>query len=155
MGLNEIIKIGDKIKYYRKNLKITQAEMAAKLELPRSTYAHYENNTREPSTEILDKIANILGISKFDLLYDIDKLKEQLYEVENKSNSKDYFLEQYIHTLGYEIIKEMENGYLILKSKDGEYEITQNDIDNLENNSKSFIEYNLYEIIKRSRKVGK
>lgn len=68
LGLNEIIKIGDKLKSYRKNLKITQAEMATKLNLPRSTYANYENNTRELNTETLNKIAVVLGVTIGDLV---------------------------------------------------------------------------------------
>lgn len=82
MGLNDLIKIGDRIKSYRKNLKLTQAEMADKLNLPRSTYAHYENNTREPKGEILKNIADILGVSEFDLIYDVDKLRAELEEFE-------------------------------------------------------------------------
>lgn len=84
MGLNELIKIGDRIKSYRKNLKLTQAEMADKLNLPRSTYAHYENNTREPKGEILKNIADILGVSEFDLIYDRSKLSYELDEYEKK-----------------------------------------------------------------------
>jgi len=78
MGLNELIKIGDRIKTYRKKLNITQAEMAQKLGIPRSTYANYESNTREPNNAILQKIATVLGVSKFDLLYDPDKIKAEL-----------------------------------------------------------------------------
>lgn len=148
MGLNEIIKIGDRIKSYRKKLKITQEQMAEKIGLPRSTYAHYENNTREPSSDILIKIADILDCKLYDLI-----------SVENHGSSKidsqAYFLEKYISTLGYAIEKEMENGYLILKSNDGEFEISEMDIEDLKNSSKSFVEYKVHEIIKKSRKIGK
>lgn len=69
MGLNEIIKIGDRIRKYRiKTLGITQAQMAEKLNIPRSTYANYENNTREPNLDTLNKIANIFDISVNELL---------------------------------------------------------------------------------------
>ncbi|MFL0194192.1 helix-turn-helix domain-containing protein [Clostridium sp. WILCCON 0269] len=78
MGLNELIKIGDRIKIYRKKLNITQAEMAEKLGIPRSTYANYESNTREPNNTILQKIATVLGVSEFDLLYDPDRIKAKL-----------------------------------------------------------------------------
>lgn len=74
MGLNEIIKIGDKIKAYRKENNLTQAEMAQKLEIPRSTYAHYENNTREPSMETLKKITEIFDISLETLVGKLNSL---------------------------------------------------------------------------------
>ncbi|OAA91309.1 helix-turn-helix domain-containing protein [Clostridium coskatii] len=79
MGLNEIIKIGDKIKSYRKNLKLTQADMAHKLNIPRSTYAHYENNTREPDIDILNEIAKTLNVDITDLIS---------YEFEEKMNAE-------------------------------------------------------------------
>lgn len=75
MGLNQIIKIGDKIKAYRKSLNLTQSDMAKKTGLPRSTYANYENNTREPNENTLNKICTALGISLSELLGSYDKGK--------------------------------------------------------------------------------
>lgn len=68
MGLNEIIKIGDNIKKYRKQLNLTQSQMANKLNIPRSTYANYENNTREPSNDMLEEIAKVFEIAINDLI---------------------------------------------------------------------------------------
>lgn len=67
MSINKIIKIGGKIKAYRKNLKLTQAEMANKLGIPRSTYANYENDSREPNIDILNKISSVIGIPLNDI----------------------------------------------------------------------------------------
>lgn len=159
MSLNDLIKIGDRIKTYRKNLNLTQAEMADKVGLPRSTYANYESNSREPNNEILDKIAEALEVSKYDLLYDVDKIKSELklWEVVDKENPQNYFLEQYIRSLGYEVLHDEEDGYVILKSKEDEYEyeITEKDIEELQTSSRSFIEYKLHELINKSRKIGK
>ncbi|MGH4140745.1 helix-turn-helix domain-containing protein [Clostridium sp.] len=80
MGLNEIIKVGNTIKKNRKLLNLTQEQMATKLNVPRSTYANYENNTREPSAETLDKIAAILGVNILNLIEDSNLL---LYTSEN------------------------------------------------------------------------
>jgi transcriptional regulator with XRE-family HTH domain len=68
MGINDFIKIGTKIKEVRKKKGIKQKEMAKKLDIPVSTYANYENNHREPSTEMLDAIADVLGVSVSELL---------------------------------------------------------------------------------------
>lgn len=69
MGLNEIIKIGDRLKELRKNQNLTQSQLAEKIGIPRTTYANYENNSREPSKEILEKIADILNVSINTLIY--------------------------------------------------------------------------------------
>lgn len=34
-----------------------------------------------------------------------------------------------LHLLGYKIIYDEEDGYIVLKGKEGEFEITQEDID--------------------------
>ena len=68
MGINDFIKIGTKIKEVRKKKGIKQKEIAKKLDIPVSTYANYENNHREPSTEMLDAIADVLGVSVSELL---------------------------------------------------------------------------------------
>ena len=68
MGINEFIQIGDKIKSFRKRLNLTQEEMSIKLSIPRSTYANYESNKREPSSTIINKICTIMDISPFMLI---------------------------------------------------------------------------------------
>lgn len=78
MGINEIIKIGNRIKELRKSKGISQKEMSKILDIPYSTYSNYENNNREPSVELIEKISEVLGVSKFDLLYDTEKLKAEL-----------------------------------------------------------------------------
>ena len=60
--------IGDRIKQLRTDAKITQPELAAKLEVTRSAIATYENNTRQPSFHILVRIAEIFHVSTDYLL---------------------------------------------------------------------------------------
>lgn len=68
MGINEIIKVGDNIKKFRKEKNISQKDMAKKLNMPSSTYSNYENNNREPNVLTLKKIADVLSIDVHDLL---------------------------------------------------------------------------------------
>ena len=63
MGVNDYFQIGSRIKQLRKNSGMTQREVAKKLELPFSTYSNYENNNREPSFDILQKISKVLNVS--------------------------------------------------------------------------------------------
>ena len=60
--------IGDRIKQLRTDAKMTQPELAAKLEVTRSAVATYENNTRQPSFHILIRIAEIFHVSTDYLL---------------------------------------------------------------------------------------
>lgn len=68
MGVNDIIKVGSNIKRLRKNKKMSQKDMAKILNIPCSTYSNYENNNREPSAELLKKVADILEVNISDLL---------------------------------------------------------------------------------------
>ncbi|MBE6062825.1 MAG: helix-turn-helix transcriptional regulator [Clostridium butyricum] len=86
MGVNDIIKVGSNIKRIRKNKKLSQKDMAKILNIPSSTYSNYENNNREPSAELLKKVAQILGVDLSDLL-SINIPKKSI------SNSKKYLLD--------------------------------------------------------------
>lgn len=68
MRLSDIIKIGDKIKIYRKQKNISQKKMAEILKIPYSTYSNYENNNRTPTKDILNKIADVLDVSVYALI---------------------------------------------------------------------------------------
>lgn len=68
MGINEIIKIGGRIKKLRKEKGLTQKEMADLCEIPYSTYSNYENDNREPGIEQLEKISSVLNITLDDLI---------------------------------------------------------------------------------------
>lgn len=60
--------IGDRIKQLRTEAKMTQPELAAKLEVTRSAVATYENNTRQPSFQSLIRLARIFNVSTDYLL---------------------------------------------------------------------------------------
>lgn len=76
MGINDIIKVGDNIKALRKEKRISQKDMAAILKIPYSTYSNYENNNREPSAEILNRIAKALNVDLSYLLGMSSELKK-------------------------------------------------------------------------------
>lgn len=69
MGVNDYIQIGNRIKEARRNASMRQKEVAKILNIPISTYSGYENNHREPSTEMLGRIAEVLGVSVDWLIY--------------------------------------------------------------------------------------
>lgn len=140
--------IGENIKKFRSKKGLTQKELAALIEVTPVTIQNYENNRRTPDFSTLVTISNILDCKLFDLLG---------YESSGeiiKENPSSYYFEKYVSALGHDIIYDDEDGYLVLKSEDGEYEITQQDVSDLESSSRSFIEFKINEIKKKSRKFG-
>lgn len=143
--------LGNNIKIYREKVGISQRELARRINKTGQFISLVEQGKSKPSIDVLEKIAHTLKIGTSKLLDN-----ENLYPEELVKASGDYFLEQYLYTLGYKIICEMENGYMILELKDGsEFEINESDIVDLKNSTKSFIQFKIHEIIKRSRKIGK
>lgn len=65
---NNNLNIGTLLKEIRISNKLTQEEFAKRLNLPRSTYANYENNKREPSIEILNLISKEFKVDVFTFL---------------------------------------------------------------------------------------
>lgn len=65
-----------KIKDKRKSLKLTQTDMALKLNVTQSAYSQYENGKIEPDLITLVKIADILDTTTDDLLGRIHKMTD-------------------------------------------------------------------------------
>ena len=70
--------LGEKIKFYRENKKITQAEVAEALGIKPATISKYESGLLEPNIEALKKLAELFEISVDELLkedtFDISKI---------------------------------------------------------------------------------
>ena len=66
--------IGNKIKNYRENKKMTQKEIAEILGVEPATVSKYESNTIEPSIENLKKLAEIFEISIDKLINDEERI---------------------------------------------------------------------------------
>lgn len=73
------------LKKLRKNLGLTQEEVASKLCLARSTYRNYENNEREPNIDTLIKIADFFDVS---LDYLCDRQNKNLIFADSLSDKK-------------------------------------------------------------------
>lgn len=88
--LNEITAnyLGQNIRHLRKQLSISQEELAARIGLNRGNIASYENGTAEPKICNLLKLAHIFGVSitdftQKDLTRDEDYLEAQItFQVE-------------------------------------------------------------------------
>ena len=60
--------IGDQIRLYRKQCKITQSELASRLKISASAIGLYEQNRREPDIGTIVKLAECLNVSVEELL---------------------------------------------------------------------------------------
>ncbi len=142
--------VGSRIKARRQELGLSVEEVADKLNRNRATVYRYESDDIEnlPIT-ILEPLAMVLQTTPANLM----GWNETSLEVK-KEQGFNHFLEQQMRLLGYEIIYDDQDGYIFLIGKDGTYEISQSDIDNLQNNMKSYLNFKLHELMTSSRKVG-
>ena len=76
--------IADKLKEVRKSKKITQEQLAEKLDISRSKVSSWETNRRDMNITEAIKLADIYEIS-LDSLFEIDNInKKQYIDVSNK-----------------------------------------------------------------------
>lgn len=62
-------KIGDRIRQARKNCKLTQAQLADKAFISESYMALIELNQRNPSTDVVTRLSEILNVSADHLIF--------------------------------------------------------------------------------------
>lgn len=60
--------VGDKIKEYRIEKGLTQAELASAVGLATITIQQYERGVRNPKPKQIEKLAGALGVTPFDLI---------------------------------------------------------------------------------------
>lgn len=138
--------IGDMIKKLRKDKGLTQKQLADAINVSTITIQNYENNRRKPSVEMLEKISAALNV----FIFNFDDKANNISD-----DPQQYFIMQYLQTMNCQFIFDDEDGYIIFKCPDGEFEVSYNDINNFNNNIKAFIQFQVSEIIKSSRKIGK
>lgn len=85
----------DRLKRLRESRGLTQKEISLKLEMPQRTYSSYENNEREPNSEILKKMSFFFGVT-IDYLLGIENTNNnQLSSAENLHIQKYRTLDKY------------------------------------------------------------
>jgi len=68
----------ERLKQLRKDLKLKQGDIADKLNIALTTYANYEQGTRNPDWNMIVKLADIFNVSTDYLLGRTDNPKESL-----------------------------------------------------------------------------
>ena len=79
--------ITERIKKLRKRRDITQTEMAKKLSVTQSTYAHYERGSRDPTYTTFIKICQIFDVSA-DYLLGLSDTKKHITLESIRINTK-------------------------------------------------------------------
>lgn len=69
---------GERLKTLRNSKKLKQEELAQKINISKSAIGMYERNEREPSFEILEKLANYFEVSTDFLLTGSEKKNENI-----------------------------------------------------------------------------
>ena len=73
--------IGKALKFMRTNKELSQEDMAQIIGIDRTTLTGYETNRRNPTFELIEKIANKCG---YKIYFDNGKEKFQLKDLERK-----------------------------------------------------------------------
>ena len=100
----------EKLKELRKNKKITQEQLAEKLDISRSKVSSWETNRRDMSITEAIKLANIYEVS-LDNLFEINKITEEEYvKISDKFlKSKNITLEEKVRII--ELLRECLKKY--------------------------------------------
>lgn len=78
--------MGERLRLARKKAKLSQEEVAEKLNIARSNISKYEHNKLEPNIHTIKQFCKLYGITA-DYLLGIDTTKEQIQIVENVGNN--------------------------------------------------------------------
>jgi len=64
----------------------------------------------------------------------------------------EYYVERQLALLRYEIFYEEENGYAILRGKEGSFDLSAADINEFHKSIRSYLEFKVHELMSKSRK---
>lgn len=101
---------GQRMAALRQERGLSQAELAERLEMSRAMVTYYERKATNPTAEVIQRIANALGVGVDALLVDgqggrsrqrpgpASQLEQQLAEVRRLPRSKQKFVVEFLDT---------------------------------------------------------
>lgn len=120
------MKLNEKIKYYRKDLNLTQQELADLSGISLRALSNYEKGLREPSMEVLIRIAKALMIPVNNLKPQITKSPEIEYLFAGTGKLMEGLYGKYFAEIENKNEEEINLLYNLLKIRYGEENITMN-----------------------------
>lgn len=87
MSKKKLITFGERIRQLRIEQNLPQRKVAVKLDIDASLLAKYERNERQPSKELITKIAEIFNVNREELIKEAltDKIAYQILNEEADS----------------------------------------------------------------------
>ena len=76
------MEFAERLKTLRKQVKLTQAQIAEKLDISQQAYASWERGVKKPTQENLIKIVQILNVSVDYLVVNSDNTDDELDNIE-------------------------------------------------------------------------
>ncbi|MDB5275893.1 MAG: helix-turn-helix domain protein [Ferruginibacter sp.] len=114
---------GERIRYYRKQKGLSQAEMAQELNMEPASYSKIETNRTRLATDVLEKIAGILDVSPLAIMKD-DPIVVNFNEVANNHGTVNSWINAET-VFNYQ--KELVDG--IVAARDAEITTLKNTLD--------------------------
>lgn len=148
MKAGEVMEFKDKVKSRRLELGLTLEDVAKAVGVSAPTIQRYESGDIKNIRK--DKIKALADALQLTPTYLMD-----WNEHPEIKRSFDYYMEMQLHLLGYKIIYDEEDAYIVLKGKEGEFEITQEDLEKLSGELQSFLNFKIFDLMQNSRKFGK
>ncbi len=134
--------IGEKIKSYRKAAGLTQKKLGELSDTSESTIKQYESGKRQPRIEQLQKIADTLNVSVSSLLG----------TVQHNDCFWTAYLDGKLKQIGCSIGYYEEDAMLWINFPDGWLEVTEKDLEELDNSTISYLQFKLDELRKKHPK---
>lgn len=124
-------------------MKLTQKELAKKINKSERMLQKYENGEVVPSIEVLQEIAKVLNLPSYAFIINEEEIKRDL------TNMKD--TEALLNYLGYEVISypiahDGEEYEIEIKSKNDSIIVSQDQYEQLKGHIKFILDYELYKL---------
>lgn len=139
----------EKINLFRREKGLSVEELSKLSGVPLGTLSKITAGiTKNPNLETVKAIVSALGLTLDDL--EDPPLNSKLKIM---NDSFDYFIERQMLLLGYEVISDSEDGYLCLIGKEGTFEISEIQLNDLRGSIKSYLKFKIQELIENSHQI--
>lgn len=101
--------VGTNLKRLRSKTKFSQKDIADMLDLDRSTYINWENETSDIKSQYIPKLAEIFGVEIQDLFLDDQKVRISGNTFDNKDNSTGIIIFNFTNQLPKEVEELIRN----------------------------------------------
>lgn len=142
--------IGKNIYTYRKAKRLTQKQLGEKIDRAESSIQKYEKGEIEIPNSVLQTIADALDVTYNQLVnWDLQETTNEIIAGINPA------LQQIIKSLGYRIAWKPTSKLLsIIDDNDNAIYITEQDLNDLEKETFSFIKYKIHELFANNSFLG-